>query len=242
MMAGGFAAAEPAEEGIRIHVTGAAGPAPLGAPVETSVPFGRGKLQDFSRLAVYSPEGKAVLSQMRAGMKWPDGSVRWLSVVFEAEAGPGEYLLREGESVSGPELVREENGQVMMGSGEVEVRLARRGGGWMEAISAPGGDGKMAAVVKGGSDLVLTRHDGRQFRARLEGESRAVEIEERGPVRASVRVEGKCRAEDGEGLFDYIARWKVYGGRREALSDADVDQRNGESLGAGAGHPVEISV
>ena len=215
MMGGGSAAAEPAEDGIRIHVSGAAGRAPLGAPVETSVPFGRGKVRDFSHWAVYSAEGKAVLSQMRAGMKWPDGSVRWLSVVFEAEAGPGEYLLREGEGVSGPELVREEDGQVVIGSGEVEVRLARQGGGWVERISAPGVDGKMAAVVKGGSDLVLTRHDGVKFRARLEGESRAVEIEERGPVRGSVRVEGKCRAEDGEGLFDYIARWRVYRGRGE---------------------------
>ncbi len=216
VMASGSVAAEPGKEGIRIHVSGAAGPAPLGAPVETSVPFGRGKVRDISKWAVYTAEGKAVLSQKRAGMKWPDGSVRWLSVVFEAEAGPGEYLLREGEDVSGPELVREENGQVVMGSGEVELRLARQGGGgWLEAISAPGGDGKMVAVVKCGSDLVLTRHDGRKFRAMLEGESREVEIEERGPVRASVRVEGKCRGEDGEGLFDYIARWRVYRGRGE---------------------------
>ena len=214
MMASG-SAAEPGEEGIRIHVSGPAGPAPLGAPVETSVPFGRGKLRDISKWGVYTPEGKEVLSQMRAGMKWPDGSVRWLSVVFEAEAGPGDYVLREGEGVSGPELVREANGQVVMGSGEVEIRLARQGGGWLEGISAPGGDGKMVAVVQGGSDLVLTRHDGRKFRAMLEGESREVEIEERGPVRASVRVEGKCRGEDGEGLFDYIARWRVYRGRGE---------------------------
>ena len=217
MMTGGVAEAAGSNgDGIRIHVRGAAGPAPLGAPVETGVPFGRGKLGDIAKWAVYSAEGKAVLSQMRSGMNWPDGSVRWLSVVFEAEAGPGEYLLREGEGVSGPEMVREEDGQVVMGSGEVEVRLARQGGGWMEAMSAPGGDGRMERVVKGGSDLVLTRYDGRRFRASLEGEDRVVEIEERGPVRASVRVEGKCRAEDGEGLFDYIARWRVYRGRGEA--------------------------
>ena len=102
MMAGKSGAAEPGEEGILIHVSGAAGPAPLGAPVETSVPFGRGKVRDISKWAVYTPEGKAVLSQMRAGMKWPDGSVRWMAVVFEAEAGPGDYVMREGEGVSGP--------------------------------------------------------------------------------------------------------------------------------------------
>ena len=168
---------EAGEEGpITIHVKGAVGAPPLGAPVETSVPFVRGKLRDIAAWAVYSPAGKAVMAQMRPGMNWPDGSVRWLSVVFEAEAGPGDYVLREGEGVSGPEMVREENGQVVLDSGEVQVRMAQSGAGWIEEISAPGPDGGMEAVVKGADvgDLVLTRHDGRKFRASLAGESRTV--------------------------------------------------------------------
>ena len=203
---------------IRIHVKGPVGAPPLGAPVETSVPFARGKVRDSAAWAVYSPAGKAVLAQLRPGIKWPDGSVRWLSVVFEAEEGPGIYMLRQGEGISGPEMIREENGQVVMDSGEVQVRMARSGSGWIEEIGAPEPDGKMEAVVKGvgACDLVLTRHDGRKFRASLAGESRLVVIEERGPVRASFRVEGKCRAEDGDGFFDYIARWTVYRKRGEA--------------------------
>src|SRR5512146_3522156 len=90
-------------EGVRIHVKGPVGGPPLGAPVETSVPFARGKLRDFGNWGVYSPAGKAVLAQMGAGMKWPDWSVRWLSVVFEAEAGEGGYVLRERGRISGAE-------------------------------------------------------------------------------------------------------------------------------------------
>jgi hypothetical protein len=159
-----------------------------------------------------------MLSQMRPGMQWPDGSVRWLVVVFEAEEGPGIYVLRKGEAVPGTEMVREVNGQVVIDTGEVQLRMARSGHGWIEQILAPGPDGKMHAVVDGSSvgDLVLTRHDGRQYRASLAGDTRRVTIEERGPVQASVRVEGTCRAEDGSGLFDYIARWTVYRGRPEA--------------------------
>ncbi len=203
---------------IRIHVQGPAGGPPLGAPVETSVPFARGRVHATESWTVFSPTGKPVLSQMQPGMKWPDGSVRWLVVVFEAEDGSGTYLLRKGQGVSGPELVREESGRVVMDTGELELRMARSGHGWIEQIAAPGPDGKMQAVVEGpgGGDLVLTRHDGRQFRASLAGDSRRVTIEERGPVKASVRVEGTCRAQDGSGLFDYITRWTVFRGRSEA--------------------------
>ncbi len=202
---------------IRIHVAGAAGPAPLGAPVETSVPFAPGKLLDFAKWGVFTAEGKAVMAQMRPGLTWPDGSVRWLSVVFEPEAGPGDYVLQPGEQVSGPDLVREENRQLVMESGEAYIRINRSGEGWIEEIGAPGPDGRMKALVKGSGvgDLVLTRHDGRKFRASRADNSRVVVVEERGPVRASVRIEGKCRAEDGEGLFDYIARWRIYRGRAE---------------------------
>ena len=206
------------DEGIRLHVKGAVGAAPLGAPVETSVPFARGRVRDTGAWAVYSPGGKAVMAQMRSGMNWPDGSVRWLQVVFEADAGEGTYVLREGQGVTGPEMVREEGGQVVLDSGALRLRMAESGAGWIDEIGAPAAAGGMAAVVKGAEvgDLVLTRHDGRKFRSSLAGESRKVVVEERGPVRASVRVEGKCRAEDGEGLFDYIARWTVYRGREEA--------------------------
>ena len=207
---------QAAPEGeIRIHVQGPAGAAPLGAPAETSIPFARGRVRETANWAVYSPAGKAVMAQMRPGMRWPDGSVRWLMVVFEAENGPGIYVLREGKGESGPELVREENGFVVIDSGEMQLRLARSTGGWMEAITASDRDGKAAVVVKTGSDLVVTRHDGRKYRASLAGESRAVTIEERGPVRAVAHVEGRCKAEDGDGLFDYIARWTVYRSRPE---------------------------
>jgi hypothetical protein len=203
---------------IRIHVQGPAGPPPLGAPVETSVPFVQGKVRDAENWVVLSPAGKSVISQTRPSINWPDGSLRWLLVVFEADEGPGIYLLKKGEAISGTEMVRREDGRLVIDSGEVQWRMASPGNGWIEQIAAPGPDGKMQAVVQGSgvADLVLTRHDGRQFRASLGGESRQLTIEERGPVRATVRVEGTCRSDDRAGLFDYSARWTMYRGRSEA--------------------------
>jgi hypothetical protein len=91
-------------DGIQIHVGQGAGPAPMGAPAETSIPFARGRLRDAGGFAVFSPSGKPVLAQMRAVLRWPDSSVRWLALAFEPEAGPATYTLRKGEGPKGADL------------------------------------------------------------------------------------------------------------------------------------------
>ena len=83
---------------VLIQVKPPAGPPPIGAPVETCVPFARGQLSRPEMLAVFSPGGQTVVTQTRVAMPWPDGSVRWLTVVFEAASGPGTYALKEGKA------------------------------------------------------------------------------------------------------------------------------------------------
>jgi hypothetical protein len=207
----------PPDDAIVIHVPSPAGPPPLGAPVETSIPFARGRLRLPERLAVFSPRGEPVIAQYRSGMNWPDGSVRWLAVAFEADAGPGDYFLREGAGPSAPDLVAEQAGRMVIDTGELILRLSRSRTGLFEVLAPPEGGGAEQPVVAGAStaDLVLVRHDGRQFRAALDSSTRLLTVEERGPVRACVRIEGQCRAKDGDDLFDYIIRCTAFRGRSE---------------------------
>jgi len=60
------------------------------------VPFRRGELRSREKLAVVGPDGKAVLAQMGSGSNWPDGTIRWLIVVFEASAART-YTLEPGD-------------------------------------------------------------------------------------------------------------------------------------------------
>ncbi|MBZ5543281.1 MAG: hypothetical protein LAO07_06320 [Acidobacteriia bacterium] len=207
------------EGAIVLHVPSPAGPPPLGAPVETSVPFARGRLHRPENLAVYSSEGKAVIAQFRPALNWPDGSIRWLAVAFEAAAGPGDYVLREGQTPQASALVREDGERIILDSGEITLTIAKSGGSWLEMLSAPDSAGKPQPIVTGASagDLVLTRHDGKVFRVSLDGHTRRVVVEERGPVRAQVRIEGKCRAHDNDALFDSIIRCTAFRGRSEIL-------------------------
>jgi len=54
---------------------------------------------------------------MRSGLDWPDGTIRWLVVVFEASAGPGDYTLQTGDSPAASLLVVEETGKITVNSG-----------------------------------------------------------------------------------------------------------------------------
>ena len=82
---------------------------------------------------------------------------------------------------------------------------------------ADGEDGQIHALVKGSQccDLLLTRHDGKVFQAGLAKDACELIVEERGPMRASLRCQGRLRASDGSELFDFILRWKVYRARPE---------------------------
>ncbi len=207
------------QTGITIHVAPPAGPAPLGAPVETSVPFPPGCLQRTETLAVLSPDRNPVLAQMRSGSNWPDGSIRWLILAFEAESGPGDYVLQEGTGRSATDLVTNQKGQIVADTGELVVTITESGSELI-SLAARGPDAAAHDILSRGCDLVLIRHDGTEFRASRAGENRRVAVEERGPLRASIRCEGQCRASGGDRLFDYILRWTVYRGRPEVLVSA----------------------
>lgn len=206
----GVGGAEP----VTIHVGSPAGPAPLSPPAETSVPFSRGRLTQTQGWTVAAPDGKPVVTQLRTAMRWPDGSIRWLGVCFEATAGPGKYTLREGDSPSAPALAKNQNGRVSIDTGELVISIPQSGSAWLDMLGAPDSAGSMKPLLERG-DFVLLRHDGTHFRASLDQDSRRVMIEENGPVKACVRVEGECRAQNRDGLFDYIVRWTAYRRRPE---------------------------
>ncbi|HNY38855.1 MAG TPA: hypothetical protein PKJ41_00610 [Bryobacteraceae bacterium] len=186
-----------ASGGVALHVPAPGHELPILPIAETSVPFAPDRVRNATGLAVVSPGGKPVAAQFRTALNWPDGSIRWLSVVFEPEAGAGTYSLRAGQTPDLPDLVRE--GQpLMIDTGSARLDLSAAG------VSLSG---------SGVADLVVTHHSGEVFRSSLAGETARVVVEERGPIRASVRVEGRCRSEKGSGLFEFIIRWRAWRNR-----------------------------
>ncbi|NOX54598.1 MAG: hypothetical protein GXP27_09205 [Planctomycetes bacterium] len=206
---------------ISIRVPARCGPGPAGAPAEVSVPFARGALrpEEIGRLTVVAPDGDAVPTQTRIVWTWPDGTVRWLFVTFEAEAGQGRYTLARGQPPQLKPILQEDGQAIVIDTGPTVMRLPNSGPGWFDSIAVRNAGGKLVDIVRGSeaADLVITAADGTKYRSRLARDQR-VTIEDNGGVCARVCLEGKCRSSDGEALFDYIVRWQAFRGRSHFLA------------------------
>lgn len=156
-------------------------------PVEVAIPLSRSARQSADELAVFSMDGVALPSQMQPALRWPDGSIRWLSVVFESQPGVSDYVVRRGKVAP-----------LQLQSKAAGIRIR-------EGVATIDGVGPL--------DLIITRHDGTVFRSSLGSAGARVVAEERGPVRTRVRLEGPCLADNGESLFDFILRFTTYRSR-----------------------------
>jgi hypothetical protein len=73
-----------------------------GYPVTWGIPFGQGRLLDEKRVALAGPGGKPVPAQTAVLHRWPDGSIRWLLLDFQANGGSANqtYTVTYGTEVS----------------------------------------------------------------------------------------------------------------------------------------------
>lgn len=154
-------------------------------PVTVGIPFPRGTLKDAA-LSLTDAEGRELLLQTRPLAHWPDGSVQWLLLDFIAE-GASHWLLgpaTEGGSrpKQGTLRVAEAGTALTIETGAATFRVDR-------ATLTP-----LAQVTLNGCDLLqpsisgvrLTDARGQVCAPRV----REAVVEDRGPVRATVRLEG----------------------------------------------------
>lgn len=69
---------------VELHIT-AAGPERRREPVTCGVPWPRGALNDLTDLRLHDEQGRPRPLQARALNRWPDGSVRWSLLDWQAD-------------------------------------------------------------------------------------------------------------------------------------------------------------
>ena len=97
-------AAQPASQQIALHVVETAGIRRATYPVNARVPFRRGAMADASHVRLLM-NGAEVPVQIQAETRWPDGTVQWLDLDFNASIGPlekADYAVEYGPSVTTP--------------------------------------------------------------------------------------------------------------------------------------------
>lgn len=199
------------------------------APVRSGVPFPQGVLGSSRTMRLLDSSDNEVMLQTRTLGRWPDGTVKWAVVDFQADVGAlseAEYTLEYGSAVGRgmfetPLRVSEDASGVTVDTGRLRVRWDRSEFGPFSEITR-GGERYID-----GSEVVVTGTNGREYRS-SNMKAEALEVEERGPVHCVVRAEGSHVSKDGERLLRSVFRVHAYAGAGYVRIDHTFENDNSE--------------
>ncbi len=186
-------------------------------PVTFGVPLPRGFARDIGELSLTDARGPRA-AQLRALDTWSDGSVRWVLVDTQIDLGtPGASQLElvRGPQVPthGPHLRHEtEAGSVVIDTGAARFSFALDGSTFPMMVTS--GDGGPAARCA----LDILGKSGTAGRLQWNTPT----LEECGPLRATVRLDGSCRLSEGKDRVELFARVHLYAGSPTARMQITV--------------------
>ncbi|MBI2298728.1 MAG: hypothetical protein HYU66_07230 [Armatimonadetes bacterium] len=185
-----------------VHLAETVGVARQGEIAAQGLPFPRGALKEGAPVRVSDAGGRALPSQVRPIVHWPDGSVRAAVVAFPADVpagGKADYRVETGPGVAGGRLkLAEEPGLIRIETGAVSATLSTTHGRIVDEVRH--GTQVVKPVVEVW-DLAVEDEQGRVCRSGGATVT-ATEIIERGPLRALVVRKGSFADAAGK-LLDY---------------------------------------
>lgn len=217
-------------------------PAELPGGTTWGMPFARGSVPGVGGISVSDADGRTVDSQAWPLATWPDGSLKWAGIGLPATDAPSAHyrVTSDGGTLPAPEsspapepsphpqpsprvAVTETEDSVTVSTGVLDMVISRRGSSLFTSLSRGG------TVVAEDARLVSLLQDslpdgpGSVSRQAFTGEVTAVVLEQRGPVRAVVRLEGSHRPDnasggetegDGRSWLPFVVRFYFHAGAR----------------------------
>jgi hypothetical protein len=183
-------------------------------PVTSGVPFPKGALASDRQLRLLDPTGREAPLQSGTLARWPDGTVKWVLLDFQANpAQAGGYSLEYGSGVTRmnfpPRLrVSQTPDGVTISTGPLRFTAGKQRGA-IESLSL---DNIPIITPRHPAALELTSADGKPYTSLAPPD--VVAVEEDGPMRATVRITGHFRDGNGRRLLAYTLRLSAYAGQR----------------------------
>ena len=183
-----------------------------GEPVTVGVPFPKGEICNAADLSLVDTQGRSLPLQAQEVARWSDGSLKWVLLDFLASVeagGRAEYRIRARTGFACPDLalplaLTQETERIEIHTGPTTFVLGTCTFGPFEKILVHG-----AAVLEPDScRTVLTDQEGYECRPSID----QVFIETRGPVRATIRFEGKFLSSQGTSVAAFVARTSFFSG------------------------------
>ena len=169
-----------------------------GYPVTWGVPFAQGRLPDGSHVSLADASGKPVPLQTQTLHKWPDGSIHWLLLDFQAGAANAgrSYTLTFGSQVAPtptqPGLVVSETADgVSVDTGALTFAVTKKAKSLAQSFTLSGERTSVADRLAG---MVKSR-DGWE-ETEFTPINDTVTVEASGPERATVAIAGKLMSQD----------------------------------------------
>jgi hypothetical protein len=172
----------------------------------------RGRHGRDTTFALHTAAGVAVPVQSWPLATWPDGSLKWTAHAIPADAPAAEhYQLTPGTPAAParPVTVRESGDTLEVDTGVMRAVIARRGPALIRQVARDGReilrDGRLVCRLANRSEPGVTREEA------FAGEISSVVVEQAGPVRAVVKIEGKHTGA-GRSWLPFIVRLYFHAG------------------------------
>jgi hypothetical protein len=199
-----------------------AGIARRAEPTQVSLPFAVGALKDETAVAITDAGGNRVPAQFDVLARWTDGSIRWLLARFLVVLAPhGTVTLNVQQAASSPpvqspNLARQGPRNVVVETGMIRAVV---GPAHHESFVVSDAQGRVLLTQR--PQLVLYSPTGGEFRC---APPDTVDIEQNGPLYASVFLAGPMKSKDGafDALFRYETRLHLWRGLRRVLAEHTV--------------------
>jgi YetA-like protein len=192
-------------------------PVPVG--VSFGVPWARGTVQKTQTFALRAGDGAALPLQSWPLAFWPDGSIKWTG--FATVGGPsasGPLRLSTEAAVprdaAGARVLTNE-ATIEVDTGRLHCRIPKRGGALFDTLEVDGRvvarQGRLVCILQDGPDGGPADSPAR---TRFFGRTENVTVEQSGPVRVVVKIEGRHWAESGSrGWLPFVVRLYFFAGQ-----------------------------
>jgi YetA-like protein len=183
------------------------------APGSTAgVPWPMGALPADQEFALTDEDGRAVPVQSWPLAQWPDGSLKWTA--HAVASGTGRLTVAPGTPAA-PEkkvTVDRHGGTVDVSTGVITVRIGKGGATLVKSVTRGGTeitrDGRLVLIRQ---PEIEDEDQGTVKTERFEGAISQVAVEQDGPVRAVVRIDGRHRR-GSRGWLPFSVRLYFYAG------------------------------
>ncbi len=209
------------EQAVHLKWLGEKSPT-IATGVSWGVPFSKGEVQPESYFLLKDSKGHSMDVQSWPMAYWPDGSLKWvgLSTVVNAESGSTFQLqaTEKAETVTMSQTVEvtETEEAVHINTGLLECNIPRQGSRIITSLKTDNREvssgGELVCILQNGPDMELGAQPGRE---KYTGSIEKVTVEQAGPVRSVVKIEGSHLSESGTREFlPFIVRFYFYAGQQ----------------------------